>query len=250
MKRLIAALGCVLALGVAGAAQSSPADAPAPVPRPAEEDASPAAAPRENAKTSVEPDAASPRGRYRGILLREAAKAGLPADIADAVVAVESGYDPTVIGGVGEIGLMQVRPQTAAMLGFRGDDAELARPEVNIRYGVAYLAGAWRLAGGDLCRTLMKYRAGHGEERMTPLSVAYCGRARAHLAAVGSPHATGAVIPASVGVTPAAPRSFAYRPTARRGTEAASRSFWAAHEARVAAITRKLHAKWRRMASR
>ena len=41
---------------------------------------------------------------------------------------------------VGEIGLMQVRPSTAAMLGFDGDTTELAKPEVNIRYGVTYLA--------------------------------------------------------------------------------------------------------------
>jgi hypothetical protein len=37
----------------------------------------------------------------------------------------------------------------------------------------------------------MKYRAGHGEERMTPLSVEYCRRVRAHLAAIGSPMVAG-----------------------------------------------------------
>jgi hypothetical protein len=37
----------------------------------------------------------------------------------------------------------------------------------------------------------MKYRAGHGEERMTPLSVEYCRRVRTHLAAIGSPFAAG-----------------------------------------------------------
>jgi hypothetical protein len=43
--------------------------------------------------------------------------------------------------------------------------------------------------------------------------------------------------------------------TARRGlprirTEAVSRAFWAAHDARIAAITRRIEAKWRKMASR
>ncbi len=71
----------------------------------------------------------------------------LPADIAEAVVFVESGYNPAVIGSVGEIGLMQVRPETAAMLGFRGSDAELAEPDINIHYGVLYLSRAWRLDG-------------------------------------------------------------------------------------------------------
>jgi hypothetical protein len=100
---------------------------------------------------------------------------------------VESNYDPSVIGGVGEIGLMQIRPGTAAMLGFRGSTEELAKPEINIHYGVAYLSKAWRLANGDLCRTLMKYRAGHGQEVMTPRSVNYCNRARNHLAAWAHP---------------------------------------------------------------
>jgi hypothetical protein len=107
-------------------------------------------------------------------------------------VQVESAYNPYAVGGVGEVGLMQVRPETAAMLGHRGGTTELFDPAVNIRYGVTYLARAWQLAEGDLCRALMKYRAGHGEERMTPLSVEYCRRARGHLAAIGSPFGAGA----------------------------------------------------------
>src|SRR3954469_23160001 len=50
-----------------------------------------------------------------------------------------------------------------------------------------YLAEAWRLANGNLCRALMKYRAGWGEERLSPLSQEYCRRARVHLANIGSP---------------------------------------------------------------
>jgi hypothetical protein len=117
---------------------------------------------------------------------REAEQVGLPPDVADAVVQVESAYDPGAVGGVGEVGLMQIRPTTAAMLGYRGTLAGLFEPETNIRYGIAYLGRAWQLADGDLCRALMKYRAGHGEERMTPLSVEYCRRVRIHLAAIGS----------------------------------------------------------------
>lgn len=59
------------------------------------------------------------RAEIRKIIERETAKTTLPADIAEAVVFVESGYNAATIGSVGEIGLMQVRPETAAMLGFR-----------------------------------------------------------------------------------------------------------------------------------
>jgi hypothetical protein len=47
----------------------------------------------------------------------------------------------------------------------------------------------------------MKYRAGWGEERMPPLSVEYCRRARQHLAAIGSPLGIGAMPPATEGST-------------------------------------------------
>jgi soluble lytic murein transglycosylase-like protein len=128
------------------------------------------------------PDA---RAHYRTLIEKEAAQAGLAPEIAEAVMAVESGFNPGAIGGVGEIGLMQILPSTARMLGFSGTLAELAVPETNIRYGVTYLAKAWRLAGGDLCTAVMKYRAGHGETRFSFLSVNYCVAVRSKLAARG-----------------------------------------------------------------
>jgi soluble lytic murein transglycosylase-like protein len=131
------------------------------------------------------PDARAERSSYREIIAREARTQNLPFEIADTVVRIESGYRADAIGDVGEVGLMQVRPTTAAMLGFRGTAAELADPETNIRYGVMYLAKAWRLGNGDLCRVLMKYRAGHGEQTISPLSAEYCRRARLHLASLG-----------------------------------------------------------------
>ena len=259
---LIAALSGVLVsltvtLAHAGAETGSPGnveetkeEAKAPEP--------PAPAARANAE----------RSGIRALIEQEALKTDLPADVAEAVVFVESSYDASTIGRVGEIGLMQVRPGTAAMLGFIGSTAELAKPEVNIHYGVIYLSQAWRLAGGDLCRALMKYRAGHGEEIMSPLSVTYCNRARSRLVAMGSPYGgpgtwptgtaaspskTAAAETATPAKTPSALESI--RPTDvyakyRQGTPAASRAFWAAHEARIRAITAGVESKWRKVASR
>jgi hypothetical protein len=123
--------------------------------------------------------------RYRALIEKETAKTNLAPEIAEAVMAVESGYNAGAIGGVGEIGLMQILPSTARMLGFNGTMAELAVPETNIHYGVTYLAEAWRRAGGDLCTATMKYRAGHGETRFSVLSVNYCLAVRGKLAARG-----------------------------------------------------------------
>jgi soluble lytic murein transglycosylase-like protein len=122
---------------------------------------------------------------YRGIVEREALAYGVPPELVEAVMAVESGYNPATLGADGEIGLMQLMPATAAMLGFTGTAAELAVPETNIHYGVMYLAAAWQLAGEDICTATMKYRAGHGETRFSVRSVDYCVRVRAHLAARG-----------------------------------------------------------------
>jgi soluble lytic murein transglycosylase-like protein len=142
--------------------------------------------------------AVGPAG-YRAMVEAEATRAGLPPEIADSVMAVESAYNPAAIGGVGEICLMQILPSTARMLGFTGTPAELAVPQTNIRYGVTYLAKAWRLAGGDLCTAVMKYRAGHGESRFSHLSVNYCLAVRGKLAARGY-RVTGSVPVATFGL--------------------------------------------------
>ena len=55
---------------------------------------------------------------YRLLAAAEARRAGVPQQIVDAVMRVESDYDPLASGDAGEVGLMQILPGTAAMLGF------------------------------------------------------------------------------------------------------------------------------------
>lgn len=174
--RAAAGLACVVA--VAAAARADNADLPPSSPL---KGALPAAA----ALPPALAVALAPSGSNRALVRLEAMNAGLPPEIADAVTEVESGYHAETIGAAGEIGLMQVMPATARMLGFTGSAEELATPANNIHYGVTYLAQAWRLAGGDICTATMKYRAGHGETRFSWRSVDYCLRVRAKLAARG-----------------------------------------------------------------
>ncbi|OPF91389.1 Endo-type membrane-bound lytic murein transglycosylase A [Rhodopseudomonas palustris] len=164
------------------APEPAPSSAPAPAPPTVVGPAPVASAPPVTAAGPSNAPAA-----YRGLIAREADRQGLAPAIAEAVMAVESGFNPDAIGNSGEIGLMQIMPATARMLGFLGSNAELAVPETNIRYGVTYLAQAWRLAGGDICTATMKYRAGHGETRFSHLSVGYCVAVRGKLAALGFP---------------------------------------------------------------
>lgn len=139
---------------------------------------------------SARPPADAPlagKALYQRIAEAEAQRNGIPFAMVDAVMRVESNYDPGARGAAGEIGLMQILPSTAALMGFEGTPAALAAPGVNIGYGARYLAEAWRLAGNDICTTVMKYRAGHGETRFSVRSVNYCRAVRKHLAAAGYP---------------------------------------------------------------
>ena len=195
MTRLLTALAAI-AIGFLAVAPPASAEQPR---SPASLDAQTATAvsvdraadlPPDNTSQIVKPDPSSSRSsdsraNYRALIEREAKREGIAPEIAEAVMAVESGYNPAAIGGVGEIGLMQILPSTARMLGFSGSSADLAVPETNIHYGVTYLARAWRLAGGDLCTAVMKYRAGHGETRFSYLSVNYCVAVRGKLFARG-----------------------------------------------------------------
>ncbi|TCD14591.1 lytic transglycosylase domain-containing protein [Oricola cellulosilytica] len=126
-------------------------------------------------------EAASSVSTYKSMAEDFARQDGLPAHIAHAVMEIESNFNPNSRGAAGEVGLMQIMPPTAAMLGFSGTLDDLADPKKNIELGVRYLAQAYRLTGGDLCATVMKYRAGHRETRFSVRSVNYCKKARAIL---------------------------------------------------------------------
>jgi hypothetical protein len=195
--------------------------------------------------------------RLHEILTKEALSAGVPDWLLEAVIHVESGFNPDARGSVGEIGLMQVRPGTAALLGFRGTPTELAQPDINVHFGATYLGRAWRVADGNLCRTLMKYRAGLGEEIFTQRSIDYCNRARLYLTArewpANIPLPATHMAPTSRASAHSTPRpnsaALAYTKF-KHGTEAASRVFWQLEKKRISALRAQVHAKWRRLAAR
>ncbi len=118
---------------------------------------------------------------YNGLIKTYAKKYGVPTDLAHAVVKVESNFNARARGSAGEIGLMQIKPATARMLGYSGSAKGLYDPETNIQYGMKYLAMAHNLGGGDTCGTILRYNAGHGAKRMNPVSAAYCQKVKAIL---------------------------------------------------------------------
>lgn len=131
--------------------------------------------------------AARPAGRtaggspYAALIARHAAENGVPFALADAVVRIESRYNPSA-HNAGAIGLMQIKHQTARGVGYGGSAAGLRNPDTNLRYGMKYLAQAYRMSGGDTCATVMRYQSGHGAVRANGANRAYCAKARTIMA--------------------------------------------------------------------
>jgi soluble lytic murein transglycosylase-like protein len=132
---------------------------------------------REPRTNGVPPDLWT-RMELSTIVSHYAEDAGIPDTLVRAVVRVESDWDQSMTGFAGEIGLMQIKPETARDMGFVEEDEMLYDPDTNIRWGVRYLAEAWRLANGDLCQTVLKYQAGHEAVKMTQAATEYCARVR------------------------------------------------------------------------
>jgi soluble lytic murein transglycosylase-like protein len=118
---------------------------------------------------------------YDKIIAKYARTYGVPVSLAHAVIRVESNYKPKARGSAGEIGLMQLKLQTARGLGYRGSAKGLYNPSTNLRYGMAYLGQARKLGGKSVCGTILKYNAGHYAKRMNPISARYCSKVKAHL---------------------------------------------------------------------
>jgi soluble lytic murein transglycosylase-like protein len=118
---------------------------------------------------------------YDKIIAKYARTYGVPVSLAHAVIRIESNYRPKIRGRAGEIGLMQVKLQTARGMGYRGSAKGLYNPSTNIRYGMAYLGGARKLGGKSVCGTILKYNAGHYAKRMNPTSAKYCAKVKANM---------------------------------------------------------------------
>ena len=82
----------------------------------------------------------------------------VPVDLVDAVIEVESNWQPYAVSPKGAAGLMQLMPATAVRFGVR----DRFRIEENIHAGTAYLAWLMHLFRGDLRLVVAAYLIGEG----------------------------------------------------------------------------------------
>ena len=96
----------------------------------------------------------------RALIEAAAAENDVPVALVQRVVIRESTHRPEARNGP-YWGLMQILPQTARSMGFRGQPADLLDAETNLKYAVRYLRGAWLVSGGDMDAAVMWYARGY-----------------------------------------------------------------------------------------
>lgn len=116
----------------------------------------------------------------RPLIAKHAAAHNVPLALADAIVRIESRYQPRARNRA-NLGLTQISHQTARGIGYSGSAAGLFDADTNLRFGIKYLAMAYRKSGGDVCGTVMRYQSGLGATRQSGANRIYCGKVRALL---------------------------------------------------------------------
>ena len=102
-------------------------------------------------------------GDLDALIARHAQENGVPESLVHRVVIRESRYHPGVVGRGGAMGLMQIKYSTARAMGYTGSAAGLLDADTNLTYAVRYLAGAYRVAGGNPDRAVGNYARGYYE---------------------------------------------------------------------------------------
>lgn len=111
-------------------------------------------------KASGEPAKQGAGTSVDALISKHAARYNVPEGLLRRVVARESGFNPRLRHGP-FVGLMQMRLDTARGMGYRGNAEGLLDADTNLTYGAAYLANAWKVAGGSQDRAVRLYSSGY-----------------------------------------------------------------------------------------
>ena len=96
----------------------------------------------------------------RHLINRYADEYDVPPSLFHRVIQRESGYRANARNGP-YYGLMQILPQTAGTMGYRGSPGGLLDAETNLKYAGKYLRGAWLLSRGSETRAVTWYAKGY-----------------------------------------------------------------------------------------
>ena len=96
----------------------------------------------------------------RALIRKYARIHDIPESLLHRVIQRESDYNPAARNGP-YYGLMQILPQTARTMGYRGAPSGLLDAETNLMYAGRYLRGAWLVSHGSESRAVMWYAKGY-----------------------------------------------------------------------------------------
>jgi len=158
-------------------------------------------------------------------------------DLDDAILRIESVYDPTRVDLIGEAPRWVVRAGTASMNNVFADRWHLADTDPNVDYTVRYIAEAWTRTQDTACRGFTKTRLSLGGWGLGAMTSEDCARI-ARLRSDTEESWTRMTLAIAAPPTPifAAPLP---------GARLSSQDFWAAQRARIAAIQARLRRKLR-----
>jgi soluble lytic murein transglycosylase-like protein len=115
---------------------------------------------------------AATRANVQAMIKSQAPRYGVPTWFALRIAKIESGYNPLVTGGVGEIGVFQLKCQTARGIGYSGACSGLYNASTNIKYGLKYLSLAVKSSHGNMRLAASKHNGGLGRKSLVPRYVA------------------------------------------------------------------------------
>ena len=106
------------------------------------------------------PPAAATPSAINALVTKYAALYSVPESLIHRVIVRESGYNPNARNGP-YWGLMQIRYDTAMSMGYHGPASGLLDAETNLKFGVKYLSGAYKVGDGNPDRAVHNFASGY-----------------------------------------------------------------------------------------
>jgi soluble lytic murein transglycosylase-like protein len=152
LPRAFACMSLALVLGACTTADPKlPNAASIPLPEPS---------PRLASATDTKPQPKSSNKSVDGLISKYSVAYAVPESLVRRVVQRESRFNPAARNGP-YWGLMQMLPATARGMGHDGSAKDLLDAETNLKYGVRYLAGAYKVADYNPDQAVRLYSRGY-----------------------------------------------------------------------------------------
>jgi soluble lytic murein transglycosylase-like protein len=120
----------------------------------------------------VSPANAGSQAEVQSLIKQLAPSYGVPTWFALRIAKIESGYNANARGSHGELGVFQMKCQTAKGIGYRGSCNGLLNARTGVEVGLKHLSLAIKSSGGNLKLAASKHNGGLGRKTLVKKYVA------------------------------------------------------------------------------